>query len=219
VKNSTLLAFCAPFGLFLLFLSLGDLCDQFGAGHSQYWLFPLQTVVCAGALALGWKSYGLSRPSGLGWALLAAVAAFAVWIAPQAVLGRPPRLDGFNPGVFPPGSPFYWGTVLFRFLRLVIVVPLLEEIFWRGFLLRYLVRADFLSVPVGTFTWGSFTLVTVAFTLEHAPADYPAALFTGAAYNLLAVKTRSLGACVLAHAITNLLLGLYIMYTRQWGFW
>ena len=99
------------------------------------------------------------------------------------------------------------------------MVPFVEEIFWRGFLLRYLIREDFESVPFGTFSWRSFALVTVFFALEHQPADYPAALLTGALYNWIAIRTRSLSSCILAHAITNLLLGVYIMATRQWGFW
>ena len=217
VKTRSLLAYCAPFGIFLLLLWLVDLFRKAGIPNPEHWVYPAQTVICAAALAFWWRQYDFAWPKAAGWGLtfLAAVAAFAVWIAPQAFLGRPPRLDGFNPAL----SPFYEFTLSFRFLRLVIVVPLLEEIFWRGFLLRWLVRDDFQNVPFGTFTWRSFAIVTVAFALEHSPADYPAALFTGAVYNLLAVQTRSLGACVAAHAITNLLLGIYIMQTRQWGFW
>ena len=55
--------------------------------------------------------------------------------------------------------------------------------------------------------------------LEHAPADWPAALLTGALFNLVALRTRSLSACVITHAVTNLLLGLYILRTGQLGFW
>ncbi len=219
MKNRSILAYCGPFGLFLLFLGLVDLCKGAGITHSQYWVYPLQTVGCAAAL-LWWRShYRFDWFKGLGLALLAAAATFLVWIAPQAFLGQAPRMEGFNPEFFAPGTPLYWGTVAFRFLRLVVVVPLVEEIFWRGFLLRYLIREDFVNVPFGTFSWRSFGIVTVAFALEHSPADYPAALFTGALYNLLAVRTRSLGACVVAHAVTNLLLGGYVMATRQWGFW
>ena len=54
---------------------------------------------------------------------------------------------------------------MFRFLRLVIVVPLVEEIFWRGFLLRYLINEKFTEVPIGAFSWFSFGVVTVAFGL------------------------------------------------------
>lgn len=205
----------------MLFLGWVDLCAQLGCAHSQYWVYPLQTLGCGAAIAYWWKAYPFSRPGPFAFtfAAVAGVAAFALWIAPQEWLGRPPRLEGFDPAFFPPESWLYPATVGFRFLRLVIVVPLLEEVFWRGFLLRYLIREDFTAVPFGAFTWRSFGIVTVAFALEHSVADYPAALVTGALYNLVAVKTRSLWACVAAHAVTNLLLGLYVMQTRQWGFW
>jgi CAAX prenyl protease-like protein len=106
-----------------------------------------------------------------------------------------------------------------RFTRLVIVVPLVEEIFWRGFLLRYLVREDFTAIPFGSSSRFSFWAVVVAFTAVHAPVDWPAAFLTGILFNLLAVRTRSLAACVTAHAVANLALGVYICATKQWGFW
>jgi CAAX prenyl protease-like protein len=98
-------------------------------------------------------------------------------------------------------------------------VPWLEEVFWRGFLLRYLVREDFLELPFGTCSRFSFLVVALAFMCEHRLADWPAAVLTGALYNGVAIWTRSLPACVLAHALTNLLLGGYVMHTQQWGFW
>jgi len=61
--------------------------------------------------------------------------------------------------------------------------------------------------------------VTVAFTFSHSRPDWPAAFITGALYNVVACRTQSLASCVLAHAGTNLLLGLWIMQTQQWGFW
>jgi CAAX prenyl protease-like protein len=113
----------------------------------------------------------------------------------------------------------YWFTVSFRFLRLVVAVPLVEEIFWRGFLLRYFINEDFDRVPFGTFSWLSFAIVTIIFGCSHSLPDWPAALLTGAIFNGVAYYTRSLSACVVTHALTNLLLGLWIMQTKQWGFW
>ena len=121
--------------------------------------------------------------------------------------------------LFRNNDPLFLAVVGLRFLRCVVVVPLLEEIFWRGFLLRELIHPDFTKVPFGSFSWASFSIVTVGFCLEHSPADWPAALLTGALYNLVAYRTRSLAACVLAHAVTNLILGIYVMETKQWGFW
>ncbi|PYK56850.1 MAG: hypothetical protein DME47_01125 [Verrucomicrobia bacterium] len=66
---------------------------------------------------------------------------------------------------------------------------------------------------------GSLAVVTVAFTFSHSRPDWPAAVITGALYNAVAYRTQSLASCVLAHAVTNLLLGLWIMQTRQLGFW
>jgi CAAX prenyl protease-like protein len=81
------------------------------------------------------------------------------------------------------------------------------------------VNEDFRKVPFGTFTWKSFLITSGAFCFEHQQSDWPAAILTGAIYNLVAVQTRSLAACVLAHALTNAGLAFYILQTRQWGFW
>jgi uncharacterized protein len=59
----------------------------------------------------------------------------------------------------------------------------------------------------------------VMFGLAHWGADFIPAILTGVIYNYVAVKTKSLTACVVAHAVTNLGLGIYIMQTKQWGFW
>jgi CAAX prenyl protease-like protein len=104
-------------------------------------------------------------------------------------------------------------------MRLAVVVPVIEEIFWRGLLLRFFIDEDFERVPFGTFSRPSFAIVTVIFALSHSLPDWPAALLTGAIYNGVAYRTRSLASCVLTHAITNLLLGLWILKTKQWGFW
>jgi hypothetical protein len=184
----------------------------------MYWVFPLQTVVCAWLLWRWWPHYELRWPARPLFTLAIGLLVLALWVAPQEVFGVEARLEGFDPARFGEGAP-YWFQLGFRFLRLVVVVPLVEEIFWRGFLLRYLVHEDFMRVPFGQFTWLSFGVVTLGFTFEHARADWPAAALAGALYNLVAYRTRSLSACVLAHAITNLSLGLYVLRTGQLGFW
>ena len=222
MKNPSLRAHCIPFAVFLLMLGLVDLLAKQGILRSQYWVHPLQTVACGTLVVLFWRRYRLALPRGLFFTVSVALLVLAIWVSPQEIFGVASRYgdaSSFDPTTFPPGSPAYWGRLGLRFLRIAIVVPFVEEIFWRGFLLRYLIREDFEAVPFGTFSWRSFALVTVFFALEHQPADYPAALLTGALYNWIAIRTRSLSSCILAHAITNLLLGVYIMATRQWGFW
>lgn len=218
-----LVAYTLPIAAFISGLLLVALLKMIGGSFwvasPEYWVFPIQTLACGAMLLWFWREYEFHRLTNIVFVVALGAFLFALWISPQAFLGFAPRNEGFNPDIFGAQPTFYWATVLFRFLRLVIVVPLAEEIFWRGFLLRYFINEDFDSVPFGSFSWFSFAVVTLGFTFVHSQADWLAAAATGALYNLVAYRTRSLSSCILTHAITNLLLGLWIMHTKQWGFW
>jgi hypothetical protein len=225
-ERSSRIAYLAPFLVFLAFLFFAEVVQKIGEGYAhwalaqpQYWVFPLQTFVCAIVL---WKMRHRVefRPlAGFGFATLIGLLALAIWISPQLLFNFPPRTEGFRPDFFGASGWPYWANLTLRLIRIAIVVPFVEELFWRGFLLRRLVSEDFTSVPFGTFTWRSFLISSLGFCLEHRPPDWPAAILTGALFNLVAYRTRSLAACVLTHAVTNLALALYILRTGQWGFW
>lgn len=222
-EKHRLLAHALPMLLFVLLLGVGSGVKAPGAAlwraAPEFWIYPLQTLLCAGLLVYfrhDYEFHSLRRPI---FTIAVALLAFGFWIAPQQFFHFPPRLLGFNLNA-PAGSPgFYWCTLLLRFVRLVLVAPLVEEIFWRGFLLRYLIAERFETVPFGAFSWLSFSVVTLGFCFSHSMPDWPAALVTGALYNAVAYRTKSLGSCILAHGLTNLALGLWIVATRQWGFW
>lgn len=110
-----------------------------------------------------------------------------------------------------------WFIIAFRLAGAVIVVPIFEELFWRSFALRWLIKDDFLSVPIGAFTWFSFAVVTLGFGFEHH--EWLVGLIAGVLYAVLLYKTKRLFDCVLAHAVTNLLLGIYVLSTQQWHLW
>lgn len=209
--------------LFIALLATSQWLPRFGNAfalrHAEFWIFPAQTILCGLLLIWFRRFYALARPKRISFTLLIALAVFLIWIAPQQFLGFGARTDGFDPTLLSDDRKLYWLTIALRFLRLSLVVPFVEEIFWRSFLLRFLIDEDFERVPFGKFTWLSFTVVTVAFALSHSRPDWPAAFLTGALYNAVAYRTRSLASCVLTHATTNLLLGLWIMRTQQWGFW
>jgi CAAX prenyl protease-like protein len=223
IHRRKLLAYALPMALFLALLScnsvLKGLGQSFWLSSAEYWIYPLQTILCGIVVIWFWRDYQMAPPARLGLGLCVGMLVFILWIAPQGFLGFSPRLEGFNPDQFATQPVGYWATVALRFLRLVVVVPLVEEIFWRGFLLRFLVDEDFERVAFGAFSWLSFIVVALIFALSHTRADWPAAAITGMLYNIVAYRTRSLSTCVLTHATTNLLLGLWIMKTGQWGFW
>jgi CAAX prenyl protease-like protein len=161
-----LFAFTAPMVLFLLFLGLRDLLGKAGGpfwiSSAEYWIYPTQAVICGGFVFWFRREYDLQRPDRLGFGVAVGVLVFILWISPQAFFGFSSRAVGFNPTIFGDQALLYWVTVFFRFLRLVVVVPLVEEIFWRGFLLRFLINENFERVPFGRFSWLSFAIVTLA---------------------------------------------------------
>lgn len=218
-----LVAYAAPMLLFVLLLGGGSALKTRGAAFwlaaPEFWIYPLQTLLCAALLIYFRRKYELQRSRRPIFALGIGLLVFFLWIAPQQFFGFPPREFGFNPDTFAGSPGSYWSTLLLRFVRLAVVVPFVEEIFWRGFLLRYLIAERFESVPFGAFSWLSFSVVTLAFCFSHSLPDWPAALITGVLYNAVAYRTKSLSSCILAHGLTNLLLGLWIVATKEWGFW
>ena len=214
-----LAAYTLPMLLFVALLGLKSIDHWPWLSLGDYWIYPTQTILCGGLLLWFRREYDFHRLTQPVLVVLIALVVFLLWISPQAFFGFEARAAGFNPDTFSASPALYWTAVALRFARLVVVVPFMEEIFWRGFLLRFLVDEDFERIPFGSFSWFPFVAVTLAFSFSHSKADWLAAFITGDIYNGVAYRTKSLSSCVLTHAVTNLLLGLWIMEAKQWGFW
>jgi CAAX prenyl protease-like protein len=125
----------------------------------------------------------------------------------------------FDPLTTFDGRPLWLGCFLaVRFLGLVALVPLIEEFFLRGFLMRFFRQADWWVIPWGDVTVGSALIATAYGVLSH-PAEAFAAAIWFTWITLLYVRTRSIWDCVLAHALTNLVLGIYVLAWRDWSLW
>lgn len=222
------LARVVPFALYLAFIGLeqglGWLRDQGWLDFSDAQLnllYPVKIIAVVAVLLwyrrdydeLRWRD--LARPATLLLSLLVGLVVFALWINLDIALGSlTPR--GFDPGQFDDPRMRLVLTAS-RLVGAALVVPVMEELFWRSFLIRYIVNSDFTKVPVGLFSWGSFTITVVLFGLEHHYLI--AGMMAGIAYNLLLYRSRSLAHCVLAHGVTNLVLGWYVLQTGAWHFW
>ncbi|QWV91861.1 CAAX prenyl protease-related protein [Geomonas oryzisoli] len=185
-------------------------------------LYPLKAGATALLLLFFWNRYRELRLRDLNdlkattLSLCVGAATFLLWIKLPVTLPMVGAPAGFDPALFSEGGPRLLMTAA-RVAGAVLVVPVMEELFWRSFLLRYLIQADFESVPIGRFNWGAFTATTVLFALEHH--FFLAGLAAGAAYNILLYRTRSIAHCVLAHAVTNMALACYVLGTGRWYFW
>jgi hypothetical protein len=152
-------------------------------------------------------------------AVLVGLAVFAEWVWIDKLIPYPHlgARTGYNPFTAIADPAVRSLFLAFRFLGLVALVPVMEELFWRSFLLRFVTDQDWERVPIGTFTWGAFAIVAGLFGLAHP--EWLVAVIAAAAYGLLLWRTKSVFACVIAHAVTNLALGVYVIATKDWVYW
>lgn len=132
------------------------------------------------------------------------------WLLPDARVAFNPFEQIRDPAV-------RWLFILVRTAGLVLLVPLAEELFWRGWLMRWIISQEWEQVPVGKFTLGSFLGVTLLFTLAHP--EWLAAAVWCVLINLLLYWRKDLWNCMVAHAVTNLCLVVYIMVFDVWSLW
>jgi CAAX prenyl protease-like protein len=152
------------------------------------------------------------------------IAVFLIWIGPDALFGYrhywlfDNPLTGVAVSSAAPALRRNVAFVLLRVLASTALVPVLEELFWRGWLMRWLIGSDFLKVPLGTYAPTAFWIVAVLFASEHGPY-WEVGLAAGIIYNWWIIRTRNLADCMLAHAVTNGLLSAYTLTTGQWQYW
>lgn len=137
-----------------------------------------------------------------------------LWLAPFLAFEGLPRPGGearFDPALL--GSAAV--TLAVRAVGFALVTPFMEEIFVRSFLLRFLdvfdQDADFRSIPVGRFAWRSFLGTAAWFMVTHQTWEWIVALPTGIALNLWLYRRRQLGAVVLAHAVANATIFVFVV--------
>ena len=217
------LPYVAPLALFLVLTTVEG---QFTSLYPI--LYTVKVALVGGLLlALGRRHPPEARPQGhgLGLAMIAGVLLVFAWILVDQHTPHPKLLQklmgtrvAYNPFQHIADPVARDAFLAVRFLGLVAVVPVIEETFYRGFLLRYVTDLDdFRRVPLGTFSWGALGVNVVLFMLSH-PEWLAAAIFALAMCGLLA-RTKNLFACIVAHAVTNLLLGLYVVHAGAWQYW
>jgi hypothetical protein len=219
MRNKETAAYIAPFFLFIGLLALERL-----TGLAPEWALALRFFTVLLAILLlsrPYLSFRIRRPA-IGIALGALV--FLLWIGPDILFQYRHYwlFENAVTGVAQSTLPFrlhHNATFLaFRIAISVIVVPIMEELFWRGWLMRWLIDRDWSKVPLGTYEPVSFWSVALLFATEHGPY-WEVGLLAGIAYNWWMVRTKSLADCILAHAVTNALLAAYVIGWGQWQYW
>ena len=203
---------------FLVFLALTFFQGKFGAA-SAYWFYFAKTL--AGAwLVWEMRPFVAEMRWAFSWeAFLVGVGIFAVWVGldrfyPHLMKGG---ATGNPNDVFGDDSTLAWFFITVHIFGMTIVVPPLEEVFYRSFLYRYLASQNFLAVPLNQFLPFPFFATAIVFGFSHN--EWLAGILCGAAYQWLVLRKDRLGDAMTAHAITNFLLGAWIVWKHAWNFW
>lgn len=213
-----------PFVLYMLCLILRtELAGHLEASVLQ-WLYPLQIALVATAL---WHFREEYRELGVAWSsdwrggavklalfVLVGMAVFVAWIN----LEVPVLSLGSSPAVPPPlheGVPD-WRWIVLRIMGAALIVPVMEELFWRSLIMRWLEARDFIKQSAATVSWRSVWISSLVFGLEHNL--WFAGALAGVVYACL-YRRFGLGSAIISHGMTNFLLGLWVLHTGQWQFW
>ncbi len=207
-----------PMAVFLGILAIQSYLAPLGSLE-----FPLRVLVLSGVLWFFSRhviSFSCVRPL---QSILLGVAVCAMWVLPDQLF---------------PGYRTHWlfssvGTLntsidlnllsnpmvlFFRTIRAAVLVPIIEELFWRAWMMRWLIKPDFETVPLGAYSAQAFWIVAALFASEHG-AFWEVGLLCGVIYNWWMVKTKSLGDMILVHGVTNLCLSVFTVMTKQWQYW
>lgn len=211
--------YIAPFGVFLAFLVAGQRLPL-----SVEVSYPLRVAATAAAAALWSRSVIHFRPSRVWASLLVGIVAFCLWVSPDLIWPGYRHhwlwqnvLTGELASSAPEAARANPAFLFWRITGAVVVVPVIEELFWRVWLMRYIIRRDFVNVPLGTYSARAFWLSAALFASEHGPF-WDVGLVAGVIYNGWMVRTRNLADCILAHAATNACLVGYVLASGRWEY-
>ena len=186
---------------------------------------PLWVVVLAVVCYLCWPRELSARPRMPLASVSIGALVFALWIAPDvlipgyrnSLLFSNSFIGHIHSSLQPADLHNSW-VLFWRTVRAVLIVPIVEELFWRAWLMRWLINPDFEKISLGAYTVLSFWVTAALFASEHGPY-WDVGLVTGVIYNLWMLRTKSVADCILMHAVTNGCLSAYVIATAQWQYW
>jgi CAAX prenyl protease-like protein len=216
----TSLPYVVPFGAVIALLAVRPLLSLSPLAEQIVWILVMTAILASVA-----RPVLNFRVRNWGGSLLVGVAVFAIWIGPDFVFPGyhthrlfSNSITGSVVSSLPESSRGDWAVLALRTLRAAVFVPIAEELFWRGWLMRWIISPDFSKVPLGAWSARAFWIVAVLFAVEHG-ALWDVGLAAGILYNWWIVPNKSLGDVIVAHGITNAVLSAYVIFAGRWEYW
>lgn len=220
-SHFAILVRCAPFVAYMVLLALnawiGALLQH--AGIDARWAYGVR-VSAAGALLLCyWRFYAelhalRADVRHIALAIAVGIAVLVAWVNLDVFPLALPHSGGFDPRS---AGAIDWPLALVRVAGAAIIVPLMEELFWRSFVMRWLQSPRFLTLTPDAVGARAILFSAIAFGLEHHL--WFAGILAGLAYGWLYVRTGALWMPVIAHAVTNFGLAMWVLSSGRWEFW
>jgi len=204
-------------------------------GDPAGWKYALRSVICLGLFIYmkPWQWYARLNLKNVPAAILAGVAVFFIWIFFETdfmsrfgmvhqgylMVGTQPPWKLSQPLVEMYYAPETcgWAFAMTRLLGSAFVISFIEEFFWRGWMYRWALAENFLKVDLGKFDKVMFFAVAMLFGLIHH--RWLVGFLCGIIYGILIIRTKDIWAGGIAHAVTNLLLGIYVIWAEKYEFW
>ena len=214
------LPYVVPFGAVIALLAVRPYLRLSPLVEQTVWILVMTAV-----LALVARPVLEFRVRNWGGSVLVGIAVFVIWIAPDRIFPGYHSYWLFTNSVtgavvssLAESSRGDWAVLTLRTLRAGVFVPIAEELFWRAWLMRWIVSQDFTKIPLGAWSARAFWIVAVLFALEHG-ALWDVGLAAGVLYNWWMVRTKSLGDVIVAHGVTNAVLSAYVIFAGRWEYW
>lgn len=208
---------------FFIFLALTAMQGESGTPKS-FWLYFIKSVL---GLWMIWEMRSLVKEMrwAFSWeAVVVGVAVCVVWVGldpyypANHLIFTPIEGEEWNPGnLYGHGTTMAWFFIAVRILGSTFIVPPIEEVFYRSYVYRMMISNDWEKVPLGYYAAASFVACSLLFGLMHF--QWLAGVLCGMAYLGLTIHKKRLGDAMTAHAITNFLLGVWVVWKGAWQFW
>lgn len=212
--------FVVPFVVFVGFLAARAWVPLPALAEQAVWFVAMAAVIALVArpvLDFRVRQWGGTIALGAG--------VFLLWIGPDLLFPGyrghwllSNSITGSVASGLPEAEQSNVAVLLLRGLRAALIVPIVEELFWRAWLMRWLISPDFSKIPLGTYAPQAFWITAALFAAEHGPY-WDVGFATGILYNWWMVRTKSLGDLILAHGITNACLSVYVVAAGKWEYW
>jgi hypothetical protein len=217
--SSQALARSVPFALYIAFLALEGSVTKLAPDFDARWLYPAKIITVVLALLYFRREYEeLALPPERRtwlWGVPVGLLVFVLWINLDFGWLDLGGGSGYDPR--DASGNLDWALVVFRLIGAALVVPVMEELFWRSFLMRWLDGSQFWKVDATRVTLRAVLVSSVVFGFEHTL--WFAGILAGLAYAWLYRAGGNLWTPIAAHAVTNFVLGLWVLQTGQWKYW